>query len=249
MDYEKRFRRDVVLLIAANIIWELGYNMYTGLMSVYISEFTDNVQLIGFMMSLINILAFTALIGGALSSRIHTKYIIAFGWIITIPAPLLFMLANSWQMILVGQILHWITSISASCFMLYIFDYPCKGDKMNAYMLCSIGVMIGAMIAPSIGGIIADRFGMRVLFAVVLVLYILSSVCTCLLTPYKRENAPAQTSAEGSSDDAHVGSGRTGIGGPVVLFTVLACVMHLPILLRIPLCRCISMRRVHSAWK
>jgi len=249
MDYEKRFRRDVVLLIAANIIWELGYNMYTGLMSVYISEFTDNVQLFGFIMSLINILAFTALIGGALSSRIHTKYIIAFGWIITIPAPLLFMLANSWQMILVGQILHWITSISASCFMLYIFDYPCKGDKMNAYMLCSIGVMIGAMIAPSIGGIIADRFGMRVLFAVVLVLYILSSVCTCLLTPYKRENAPAQTSAEGSSDDAHVGSGRTGIGGPVVLFTVLACVMHLPILLRIPLCRCISMRRVHSAWK
>jgi len=229
MNYQKRFSRDIMLLIGADLFWGLGSNLFAGLLPVYIREFTDNVQLIGFLMSVATILAFTSIIGGFLAKKIHVKYVIVFGWLITVPAPLFFMFANSWQMILIGLILQGLTSVSAASVVLYIFEYPYEGNKMNAYMNFSMGIMIGALIAPSIGGIIAEQFGIRTIFFITFIMWSIASVCTILLTKYKKtpvEEIPAEKPEEEQIRSEGGFLARMGLTGPILLFIGLMCLLH-----------------------
>lgn len=229
MNYQTRFRRDIMLLICADLFWGLGSNLFAGLLPVYIREFTDNVQIIGFLMSVTSILAFTSIIGGFLARKIHVKYVIVFGWLITVPAPLFFMHANGWQMILVGLILQGLTSVSAASVVLYIFEYPYEGNKMNAYMNFSMGIMIGALIAPSIGGIVAEQFGIRTIFFLTFVLWSVASVCTILLTKYEKmpvETLPAEKTKEKQIRSEGGFLARMGLTGPILLFIILMCLLH-----------------------
>lgn len=212
------FRRDVALLVAANTLWALGHSMYQSLLPVYIKEFTESTRIVGFIMSIGYITGILTIIGGWLSTKINTKYLVIWAWLITVPAPFIFMLAGSWQMVMIGQFLHALTAIGAPSISLYVFDYPFDGEKMGPYMMVNMGSMICSIFAPSIGGLLAERYGMRLVFGIAFVIYALSTALTFFLTRYRQ---PSEEKTEKKK-----GSGFSEIGKPVFIFIGFMCILH-----------------------
>lgn len=177
------FFRDMLLLFGADFLWPLGFALYTGFLPLHVKAVGAGSFLVGLVVSIPNILGVLALVGGMLADRYDRKKLIIFGWAATIPAPLIWAFANSWQWYMVGQFMYSLTWICVPSITLYVFDYKTDANKMAGYTLVFLGNPIGSIIAPFVGGHIMDNYGKTVLYLVVFVLFSLSTLCTLFLTP------------------------------------------------------------------
>ncbi|NLC69575.1 MAG: MFS transporter [Clostridiaceae bacterium] len=182
MNNIKRFRKDMILLFAAELLWALGLAMYTSFFPIHIKEVGGNDIIVGFIMSIPSFLGVLAIAGGIWSDLAGSKNAIVFGWAITIPAPLIWMFADSWQWMLVGQIFYALTWVCAPAIAIYILNYDTTGNKMAGYAFVFSAGPIGSIIAPAVGGEVITSFGKETLYFLVFVLYSLATVCTLLLS-------------------------------------------------------------------
>jgi len=178
----KSFRKDIILLFIAELLWPLGLALYTGFFPLHIRELGGSDIIVGIIMSIPNILGILAILGGILCDITDRKYVIIFGWAITIPAPLIWAFANRWEWMLVGQIIYSLTWVCSPAITLYILDYKTAGNKMAGYTLVYLAGPLGSTIAPAIGGKIISSYGRQTLYLIVFALYSISTLCTLMLT-------------------------------------------------------------------
>ncbi|NMB95263.1 MAG: MFS transporter [Clostridiaceae bacterium] len=190
MDNIKRFRKDMILLFFAELLWALGLAMYKSFFPIHIKELGGNDIIVGIIMSIPSFMGILAIAGGVWADFAGSKNAIIFGWAITVPAPLIWMFANSWQWMLVGQIFYALTWVCAPAIALYILDYDTTGNKMAGYTFVFSAGPIGSIIAPAIGGKVIASFGKETLYFMVFSLYLLSTVCTLLLSRQPAKDKP-----------------------------------------------------------
>jgi DHA1 family tetracycline resistance protein-like MFS transporter len=184
-----RFRKDIILLFIAELLWPLGLALYANFLPIDIKERGGSDFVVSVIMSIPNILGVLAILGGILCDITDKKYVIIFGWAITIPVPLIWAFTSGWEWILLGQIIHSFTWVCAPAITLYILDYNTTANKMTGYTLVHLAAPLGSIIAPSIGGKLISLYGKQVLYLVVFILYSVSTLCTFLLTkqPSKKQ--------------------------------------------------------------
>lgn len=190
MDNVKRFRKDMVLLFSAELLWALGLAMYKSFFPIHVKKLGANDIIVGIIMSIPSLMGVLAVVGGIWSDFAGSKNAIVFGWAITVPAPLIWMFANSWHWMLIGQIFYALTWVCAPAIALYILDYDTTGNKMAGYTFVFSAGPIGSIIAPAIGGKVLASFGKETLYFTVFLLYLISTMCTLLLSkqPAGRKN-------------------------------------------------------------
>ena len=175
-----KFQRDVFLLFTAEMVWVIGYSMFTNYFPLYIKELGGNEFSVSFIASIPMFMGVFSIVGGILSDLIDRKYIILFGWGITIPAPLIWALATDWKWLVVGQFIASLTMVCAPAITLYIFDYKDlqnpEGSKMMAYSAIHIASTAGSLIGPLAGSKIIQMFSMKTLFWVVCLFYCLGTL-------------------------------------------------------------------------
>jgi len=182
MDNIKRFRKDMILLFSAELLWAMGLAMYKSFFPIHVKEVGANDIIVGIIMSIPSLLGVLAIVGGIWADFAGSKNAIVFGWAITVPAPLIWMFANNWIWMLIGQIFYALTWVCAPAIALYILDYDTTGNKMAGYTFVFSAGPIGSIIAPAIGGKVITSFGKETLYFIVFVFYLISTICTLLLS-------------------------------------------------------------------
>ncbi len=196
----QRPRRSYTFLLAANMTWIFGVFLYSNFIGLYMrEELGANSVQVGYWSTvfLLSMLFFVAL-GGFLTNRLGEKRTMLIGWLVIIPAPLLYLFAITWQMALIGAILEGASMIAMAPFGAYITSISGGSRRGRAFGGVSASTALGGIPSPVLGGTIINLFGYEILFLIAAILFVLSTLIILPISniPTTREERSEQRSWE-----------------------------------------------------
>ncbi len=174
--------RDLTLMASATFTYALAYGLYYQLLYVYALQLGASRFLLGILNAITLICMTLGMIPGAwAATRFPVRKVIIAIWWLTVPAALCFMLAPNWQWMIPGMMLAGFYTANSPAMKVYIVrkSHP---SQIAANITRVFGAQpAGMIVAPLVGGLLADRFGMRVVFAISAGLFAISSTIVTFL--------------------------------------------------------------------
>jgi len=158
--------------------WIFGVYLYSNFIGLYMrEELGANSVQVGYWSTvfLLSVLLFTGL-GGYLTAKLGEKRTMLLGWLVVIPAPLIYLFAISWQMVLIGAILEGASMIVAAPIGAYITSLSGSSRRGRAFGLASASTALGGIPSPFLGGLIITTFGYDLVFLITTFLFIFSTL-------------------------------------------------------------------------
>jgi len=169
--------RDLKLLFVSNLIGAFGDGLYAYLLPVYIQTVlhADPAD-VGFLYTVLTLsAALTPILGGYLAERYDWKKIMIFAWILWFPIPVILSLATDWTMLFPAMFLYG-CFISGPSTTAYIASTARKDRINSAFTMISSAWWMGCIFSPGIGGYLATEIGMKAVFYMALVFYVLATL-------------------------------------------------------------------------
>ena len=149
----------LLAMILANIAGQMGYSM----LSLYLIDLGASVAQVGLVFTLASLVPTgLQILGGWLSDTIGRLRIIAIGSTISVSGWLIFFLAPSWEWVLVGLCLDYVSnSVVGPSFSAYIADQSSEEERGRVFGLTKSIFMIVTVVGPALAGFLAHRYGFR----------------------------------------------------------------------------------------
>jgi len=177
-----RQHRDLRLLFLSNFLWSFGAMLYTFVWPNYVRDLGGTEREIGLLSSLMfATVAVTLIPGGWLADRWERKRLMVATWGLAAFGPLLYALAGSWQGLVPGVILYNIF-VGWPAMEAYIADAVPPGALSRAFTLTASGFSLGAILSPLLGASLLPWVGMRGLFLISFVFFLLSTGVLALMS-------------------------------------------------------------------
>jgi len=159
----------LLAMILANIAGQMGYSM----LSLYLIDLGANVAQVGLVFTLASLVPTgLQILGGWFSDTIGRLRIIAIGSSISVLGWLIFFIAPSWEWVLVGLCLDYVSnSVVGPSFSAYIAEQSSAEERGRVFGLTKSIFLIVTVIGPALGGFLAYRFGFRSMMLVAFVLF------------------------------------------------------------------------------
>ncbi len=159
----------LLAMILANIAGQMGYSM----LSLYLVDLGASVAQVGLVFTLASLVPTgLQILGGWLSDTVGRLRIIAIGSTISVSGWLIFFLAPSWEWVLVGLCLDYVSnSVVGPSFSAYIADQSPEEERGRVFGLAKSIFMIVTVVGPALGGFLAYRFGFRSMMLVAFILF------------------------------------------------------------------------------
>ena len=158
------YGRNILILSIIFLVGSFATNLFGPVWPIYIKESLNaSMTELGFVFSLSNAVAAVIQIpSGFLSDKYGRKRLHALGTLLAAFPPLMYALANNWV-----DLVPWVI-LSGFAIGLYIpirwamvADVSSTGTMAKAYSWTNISWLVGSTVAPFLGGIVADSFGIR----------------------------------------------------------------------------------------
>jgi len=170
--------RDLKLLFVATFIGAFGDGLYFYILPLYVRELgADPVEVGTFFSVMLLAAAFTPLLGGYLADKYNLKKAMIVGWLVWMPVPIIFSLAENWVQLLPGSVLYgfW---IGQPAFSAYIASSAEKEKLALTFTILSSSWSLGYIFSPALGAYISDEVGIQLVFYLTFILY---GTCTSIL--------------------------------------------------------------------
>jgi len=179
--------RNLRILFLALFVWILGWGLYDDLFPIYARGLGATPLQLGFLFT-VRQLTLTAgsVLGGILSDRYSRRAVMLPSWFLGAPVPLLFLAAPSWAWLLPGILLYELTIFGLPALNAYIADRTDPERLASTFALIMTASSLALLIAPGLGGLIAQRWGIRTTFFLGFLCYTLSTVLIFLTEPDRR---------------------------------------------------------------
>ncbi len=181
----QRPRRSYVLLLTANSTWILGVFLYSNFIGLYMrEELGANSIQVGYWSTvfLISTLLFIGL-GGFLTARLGEKRTMLLGWLVIIPAPLIYLFAVSWQVTLIGAFLEGASMVAAAPIGAYITSLSGGSHRGRAFGGSSAAIALAGIPGPVMGGFIISAYGYELVFLITAIMFIASTILVLPISP------------------------------------------------------------------
>ncbi len=157
-------------MILANIAGQMLYSM----LSLYMLNLGAQVAEIGLVFTLASLVPMVLQIfGGWLSDTIGRLRVIALGSSIAVFGYLIIALAPSWEWVLLGLSVEYISnSLVGPSFGAYISEQSDENQRGRVFGLTSSIYMTVTVIGPVLGGVLANRFGFKLMMSVAFLIYL-----------------------------------------------------------------------------
>lgn len=179
----KNPQRSYAFLLLSNSLWFFGLGLYSSFLSIFLTGIGATSVEAGLYSSIMMAsgILFTGL-GGLFTTRFGVKRFLIIGWFVVIPAPLIYIVAQSfgWQWALFGAFFEGTALLASAPFRTYTSHVVSRGRRGFAYSLIASSAALGGIPAPTIGGFLITGFGYTNLFIISTICYIIS---TLLLFP------------------------------------------------------------------
>lgn len=169
--------RDLIFVALSLLTWGFGESAFLAFQPLYLQNLgAEPIQIgmiygaYGFAASLIHIPA------GYLSDRIGRRPVMWSAWILGVVATGMMALAASLTWFVAGMLLYGSTMFVVSPLNSYVTAARGKLSVGRALTLVSATYSIGVVLGPLFGGIIGERFGMRSIFSIAALVFVVSII-------------------------------------------------------------------------
>ncbi len=171
-----RADRNLRFLFAALFLWSFGVGLYDQLVPIYARQLGASPVQLGTLFTLRHIaLAGGFLIGWAVADRLDRRTVIVASWVTGAPVPLLLAAATSYAWLLPGLLLYEITFFGLPAVHAYISQRVPSSELASTFATLGATTSTAFLFAPTVGGLVADRWGIRATLMLAAALYLLST--------------------------------------------------------------------------
>lgn len=168
--------RNFVRVAISLFIWGIGEGMFYPFQSLYLQEWQADPVTIGAVLGGVGIaMALSFIPAGYLSDRFGPRPVMLSSWGIALAATLIMGFAPSLTIFIVGSILYGLTGFVTAPIMAYVSGMKGRLEPGRVMTLTSASFMSGMIIGPSIGGMIATRFGLVMNYRLAMLVFLISS--------------------------------------------------------------------------
>ncbi|MEW6723311.1 MAG: MFS transporter [Bacillota bacterium] len=136
--------------------------------------------------------------GGYLADRVDRRWLLVVGWAMCIPVPLSFAFATSWTGLIPGWTLFYLSLYCNPAMQSYVANAAPKEYLATAYSRVFSAFPLGSVISPTVGSWIASTLGMKAVFVVAAVFYLVSTIFMALISPQRPSREELQNPATGT---------------------------------------------------
>lgn len=219
-----RLRRDLLFFYFSLLFFSLALGLYNVFLPAHIRNLGATPVQLGLLGSLgMAISTLAALPGGWLTDRYDRKRLMLIGWVMCIPVPIIFSLAKTWQWLIPGYVLYYLSMFSNTPMQAYIADKADPNNVSSTFTIVFSSFSLGSIVSPALGGWLTKLVSLRTIFLISFVLYSISTLFIWQMSP----NRPhAQTSIERGSWRRAL---RPELITHIALFTLVMLVLNLPL--------------------
>ncbi len=172
-NYFAALTRNLLFFLLAMILANIAGQMLYTMLPLYLTSLEASVAQVGLVYTLAALVPLSLQIfGGWLSDNIGRLRTIALGSSVAAFAYLMFVLAPSWEWVLVALCVEYVSnSMVGPSFGSYIADQTSEETRGKVFGLTNGLYMTVTIIGPLLGGILASGYGFRPMLAVAGVIY------------------------------------------------------------------------------
>jgi len=169
-------QRSYALVLIANFLWFFGLSTYLNFRGLYARLLGANPIEVGLFSSvfLISALVWTGL-SGPLCTRFGVKRVLILSWLIILPAPIIYILAPSWQWMLLSAVFEGSSWLSTPPLRTYIAHVSEGKSRGTAYSFIVSSIALAGIPAPVLGGFLIQWFGYQVIFLLAGLIFVIST--------------------------------------------------------------------------
>lgn len=176
--------RNLRILAFSLLLWLVGLSAYDPLLAIHARNLGASPEEVGYLFaSGLVVVAAGYLIGGVLSDRYPRREVMWVSWFAGAAAPAVYYLAPSWPWLFAGLAVYNLSYFGLPAINAYVAASVKPRALASAFALIGAASALGAVAGAPIGGLVADRFGIRAAFALGLALFLLSSLWILGLAP------------------------------------------------------------------
>ncbi len=177
----------MLAMILANIAGQMAYSM----MSLYLISLGASVGQVGMVYTLASLIPIVLQIfGGWLSDTIGRLRAIAIGSAISVFGYLFFIISPSWQWVLLGLSVEYISSsFVGPSFSAYIAEQSDEANRGKVYGLSSGIYMVVTVIGPALAGFLAYRYGFHSMLSAAFGFYLTATIVRVWMARAERFSA------------------------------------------------------------
>ncbi|MEM3536345.1 MAG: MFS transporter [Candidatus Bathyarchaeia archaeon] len=192
--------RDLKLIFTSNLVGSFGDGLYSYLLPYYITKKLNATTVeVGILYAIVTLVAAsTLLFAGMLADRHDRKKIMIAGWVAWIPAPLIFAFAENWVQMLPGMVL-WGVWLGGPTTTAYVITTADKEKLTLTFTALSAAWSFGYVFSPALGGYIAEKVGMHIVFYIAATLYAIACIALLFIKSQKALASAEQKHTEKSA--------------------------------------------------
>ena len=169
--------RNLLLVAISLFTWGLGEGFFIYFQPLYLQEWGADPVMIGSILGAVGmILALVQIPAGILSDRFGPRMLMWASWILGALAAWMMTLAHSLPVFVIGLLVYGLTGFGVIPMNVYITNVRGKLSVGRALTFVSGMYSLGAVIGPVIGGTIADRLGLRMVYLFAACIFMVSTL-------------------------------------------------------------------------
>jgi len=176
--------RDISLMIWGMVIWDIGLGLYMNVWPIYVERLGASPSIIGVVIGLQAVARLSAMLpSGIMADRFDRRRVMWIGTAASVPAAVIFGLAQTWWQILPGLVFWALTNLTIASISSYIAEAAPARERARAFSLVyTVGPAFAFIIGPILGGWLGDRWGIRPLLFIAAALFAISTWVFSLLS-------------------------------------------------------------------
>lgn len=220
--------RDGRFLFWGMFAWEFGFGLYSLLLTIYMESLGASPVQIGMLIGIQGIARIAVTLpSGILAERVSRRRLIIWTTAATVPAALLYGIAQTWWHLIPGMVLLMAGNLGTPAFSSYIVDLSTPQTRARMFAtIYSVGPAVATIISPSLGGFIAEQTALRTVFFLGAGAYaasalVFSRISERALTVHHHETQPSYREAFAIPAVRSVALLKFGVLGTLALGTTL----------------------------
>lgn len=177
-----RTDRNLQLLFTAILFWTFGVGLYDGLVPIYARQLGASPVQLGTLWTARHLaLATGYLIGMLVADRVSPRSVMLASWLVGTPVPLLLAAAPTYAWLLPGLLLYELTFFGLPIVHAYISQRVPASQLATTFGALGATSSLAFLVAPTIGGLIADASGIPATLRLAAAFFALSTLLILVL--------------------------------------------------------------------
>ncbi|MDR7481482.1 MAG: MFS transporter [Armatimonadota bacterium] len=187
--------RNLRALFAALFLWTFGIGLYEQLVPIFARQLGASPVHLGTLFNLRYLaLAGGYLIGILVADRWRRRTVIIASWVSAAPVPLLLAAAPAYVWLLPGLLLYEVTFFGLPAVHAFVAERVTPDRLASTFATLGMMTSTAFLVAPTLGGVVADRWGIRATLLLAAACYAVSTAVVLRVRgapPAPRRSGPA----------------------------------------------------------